>query len=90
MPDAKSRAKRIKLVLFDVDGVLTDGTIWLFPAPAGLEQPGVDQKIKAEARKHGTQYQRMIRRLLDAYAERHTTARRPRSTPRRARAVRIG
>jgi len=26
------RAKRIKLVLFDVDGVLTDGTIWFFPA----------------------------------------------------------
>ena len=29
------RAKRIKLILFDVDGVMTDGTIWLFPAPAG-------------------------------------------------------
>jgi len=28
------RAKKIKLVLFDVDGVLTDGTIWFFPAPA--------------------------------------------------------
>jgi 3-deoxy-D-manno-octulosonate 8-phosphate phosphatase (KDO 8-P phosphatase) len=28
------RAKKIKIVLFDVDGVLTDGTIWLFPAPA--------------------------------------------------------
>src|SRR5258708_39218747 len=28
------RAKKIKLVLFDVDGVLTDGSIWLFPAPA--------------------------------------------------------
>jgi 3-deoxy-D-manno-octulosonate 8-phosphate phosphatase (KDO 8-P phosphatase) len=28
-----ARAKRIKLVLFDVDGVLTDGTIWFFPAP---------------------------------------------------------
>lgn len=27
------RAQKIKLVLFDVDGVLTDGTIWLFPAP---------------------------------------------------------
>ncbi|HEY6350974.1 MAG TPA: HAD hydrolase family protein [Candidatus Angelobacter sp.] len=27
------RALKIKLVLFDVDGVLTDGTIWLFPAP---------------------------------------------------------
>ncbi|KAA6456942.1 phosphatase [Acidobacteria bacterium AB60] len=28
------RARRIKIVLFDVDGVLTDGTIWLVPAPA--------------------------------------------------------
>jgi len=26
--------------------------------------------FKSEARKHDTQYQRMIRRLLDAYAER--------------------
>jgi 3-deoxy-D-manno-octulosonate 8-phosphate phosphatase (KDO 8-P phosphatase) len=35
---SKARAKKIKLILFDVDGVLTDGTIWLFPAPAGAEQ----------------------------------------------------
>ncbi len=35
MPSA--RAKKIKLLLFDVDGVLTDGSIWLFPAPAGVE-----------------------------------------------------
>src|ERR1700686_5236901 len=28
------RAKKIKVVLFDVDGVLADGSIWLFPAPA--------------------------------------------------------
>ncbi|MEY2620333.1 MAG: hypothetical protein RIT26_153 [Pseudomonadota bacterium] len=28
--------------------------------------------FKAEAKKHQTQYQRMIRRLLDAYVERHT------------------
>ena len=27
--------------------------------------------FKGEARKHHTQYQRMIRRLLDAYAENH-------------------
>jgi 3-deoxy-D-manno-octulosonate 8-phosphate phosphatase (KDO 8-P phosphatase) len=31
----QDRARRIKIVLFDVDGVLTDGTIWLVPAPAG-------------------------------------------------------
>jgi 3-deoxy-D-manno-octulosonate 8-phosphate phosphatase (KDO 8-P phosphatase) len=27
------RAKKIKMMLFDVDGVMTDGTIFLFPAP---------------------------------------------------------
>lgn len=27
--------------------------------------------FKREAEKHGTQYQRMIRRLLDAYAQHH-------------------
>jgi 3-deoxy-D-manno-octulosonate 8-phosphate phosphatase (KDO 8-P phosphatase) len=31
---AADRARRIKLILFDVDGVLTDGGIWIFPAPA--------------------------------------------------------
>src|ERR1700745_50287 len=35
---AQARAKRIKLILFDVDGVLTDGKIWIFPAPAGAHQ----------------------------------------------------
>jgi 3-deoxy-D-manno-octulosonate 8-phosphate phosphatase (KDO 8-P phosphatase) len=29
------RAKKIKLLLFDVDGVATDGKIWLFPVPDG-------------------------------------------------------
>ena len=28
---AQDRARRIKIILFDVDGVLTDGTIWLVP-----------------------------------------------------------
>lgn len=32
---ATERARRIKIILFDVDGVLTDGTIWLVPAPSG-------------------------------------------------------
>ena len=35
---SEARARKIKLLLFDVDGVLTDGTIWLFPAPAGAQQ----------------------------------------------------
>ncbi len=31
---ATERARRIKIIIFDVDGVLTDGTIWLVPAPS--------------------------------------------------------
>jgi 3-deoxy-D-manno-octulosonate 8-phosphate phosphatase (KDO 8-P phosphatase) len=41
MPKAQSaqaRAKKIKLLLFDVDGVLTDGKLFIFPAPAGVQQ----------------------------------------------------
>jgi len=34
MPDPKSRAKKIKLLLFDVDGVLTDGKLFFLPAAA--------------------------------------------------------
>lgn len=32
---AEERARRIRIIVFDVDGVLTDGTIWLVPAPPG-------------------------------------------------------
>ena len=32
------RAKKIKLLILDVDGVMTDGKIYLFPAPAGVQQ----------------------------------------------------
>jgi 3-deoxy-D-manno-octulosonate 8-phosphate phosphatase (KDO 8-P phosphatase) len=32
---SSERAKKIQLMLFDVDGVMTDGTIFLFPAPGG-------------------------------------------------------
>ena len=31
---AGERARKIQLIIFDVGGVLTDGGIWLFPAPA--------------------------------------------------------
>lgn len=34
---SKDRAKKIKLLLFDVDGVLTDGKIWLLPGSAGAQ-----------------------------------------------------
>lgn len=30
---SKSRARKIKLLLFDVDGVMTDGKLWIFPSP---------------------------------------------------------
>ena len=43
---AKDRARKIKLILFDVDGVMTDGTIFLFPAPAGAAQALSDHKAK--------------------------------------------
>jgi 3-deoxy-D-manno-octulosonate 8-phosphate phosphatase (KDO 8-P phosphatase) len=35
MPDSKSRARKIKLLLFDVDGVLTDGKLFFVPADPG-------------------------------------------------------
>ncbi len=41
--------------------------------------------FKGEARKHNTQYQRMIRRLLDAYAAHHSQSRRLRSAATRGR-----
>ena len=31
---SEERARKIKLMIFDVDGVMTDGTIFLFPAPS--------------------------------------------------------
>jgi len=46
--------------------------------------------FKGEARKHHTQYQRMIRRLLDAYAERHARPSSAPSTRARSRSVRAG
>ena len=48
---AKARAKKIKLLLFDVDGVLTDGKIFIFPAPSGIE--AVTQDHATEHREQG-------------------------------------
>ena len=36
-PDALERAKRVRLMLFDVDGVLTDGRLWYGPAGEALK-----------------------------------------------------
>ncbi len=44
---AQARARKIKLLLFDVDGVLTDGKLFIFPAPAGASQ-----STKEHASKH--------------------------------------
>jgi predicted DNA binding CopG/RHH family protein len=46
--------------------------------------------FKGEARKHHTQYQRMIRRLLDAYAEHHSRPSSAQSTRTRAKLARTG
>ncbi|MFZ0799175.1 MAG: HAD hydrolase family protein [Terriglobales bacterium] len=43
-PSATARARKIKLILFDVDGVLTDGKIWIFPAPE-VSQSGARQSV---------------------------------------------
>lgn len=48
---SKQRAQKIKLVLFDVDGVMTDGTIFLFPAPAGAKP--IDQRQEELSEKGG-------------------------------------
>jgi 3-deoxy-D-manno-octulosonate 8-phosphate phosphatase (KDO 8-P phosphatase) len=47
---ASARARKIKLLLFDVDGVLTDGKLFIFPAPQGVEQ-----SVLAQSSKHGGQ-----------------------------------
>jgi 3-deoxy-D-manno-octulosonate 8-phosphate phosphatase (KDO 8-P phosphatase) len=44
---SKARAKKIKLLLLDVDGVMTDGKIFLYPVPG--EAPRSDAKSKAGA-----------------------------------------
>jgi 3-deoxy-D-manno-octulosonate 8-phosphate phosphatase (KDO 8-P phosphatase) len=40
---AAARARRVKLLLFDVDGVLTDGKLFIFPAPAGTQPAHQDR-----------------------------------------------
>jgi 3-deoxy-D-manno-octulosonate 8-phosphate phosphatase (KDO 8-P phosphatase) len=51
---AQDRARRIKIILFDVDGVLTDGTIWLLPIPVaaadgtGSDKTGTTKVVEAK------------------------------------------
>jgi 3-deoxy-D-manno-octulosonate 8-phosphate phosphatase (KDO 8-P phosphatase) len=51
---ATARARKIKLILFDVDGVLTDGKIWIFPAPGG-SQSGVQRSVLEKSATQGGQ-----------------------------------
>jgi hypothetical protein len=46
--------------------------------------------FKQEAAKHGTQYQRMIRRLLDTYARHHSRPLTTRATRTRGKSSRAG
>src|SRR2546423_13275355 len=43
---SRKRARKIKLLLFDVDGVLTDGKLFIFPAPAGAQQTTHEHSAK--------------------------------------------
>ena len=42
---AQDRARRIKIILFDVDGVLTDGTIWIYPMPVAAPDGTVSTRM---------------------------------------------
>jgi len=42
---AQDRARRIKIVLFDVDGVLTDGTIWIYPMPVAMPDGSIGTRM---------------------------------------------
>jgi 3-deoxy-D-manno-octulosonate 8-phosphate phosphatase (KDO 8-P phosphatase) len=46
---AQDRARRIKVILFDVDGVLTNGNIWIIPVPvAGPDGAVTTRMVEAK------------------------------------------
>src|SRR5580698_1409923 len=46
---AIARARKIKIILFDVDGVLTDGSIWMIPVPvAGPDGAAMTKMVEAK------------------------------------------
>lgn len=51
--EARARAAKVRVILFDVDGVLTDGNIWLFPRPAGAAVSANEEKLAAMAHQVG-------------------------------------
>ena len=50
---SEQRARKIKLIIFDVDGVMTDGTIFLFPAPADPSRSETQERRRQFADKGG-------------------------------------
>jgi 3-deoxy-D-manno-octulosonate 8-phosphate phosphatase (KDO 8-P phosphatase) len=44
----QERARRIKIILFDVDGVLTNGGIWIIPVPVAGPDGAVTRMIEAK------------------------------------------
>jgi FMN phosphatase YigB (HAD superfamily) len=57
---SKARARRIKLILFDVDGVLTDGKIWIFAT-------GAQQTTQAHVAKYILKAQGKWKRVVSDY-----------------------
>jgi 3-deoxy-D-manno-octulosonate 8-phosphate phosphatase (KDO 8-P phosphatase) len=45
---AHDRARKIKIILFDVDGVLTDGGIWLIPVPVTVDGKPTTKMVEAK------------------------------------------
>jgi 3-deoxy-D-manno-octulosonate 8-phosphate phosphatase (KDO 8-P phosphatase) len=45
---AEDRARKIKIILFDVDGVLTDGGIWLIPVPMDVAGTATTKMVEAK------------------------------------------
>src|SRR5450631_959614 len=45
---AQDRARKIKVILFDVDGVLTDVGIWLIPVPVVVDGTATTKMVEAK------------------------------------------
>ncbi len=45
---AQDRARKIKVILFDVDGVFTDGGIWVIPVPVTVDGTVTTKAIEAK------------------------------------------
>ena len=70
-PDALERAKRVRLMAFDVDGVLTDGRLWYGPQGETLKafsaRDGLGMRLLAES---GVALALLTSRRSDAVARR--------------------